>query len=379
MSEIKKKQIFSIMIAGFPLLSVYRSIIPGIDLGTLMLILFYLFSLSAKIYKNEINILLAYILIVTPLVLPWSPYYSVTATTVFLRYGKIIVTLGIVFLFGGYKRYYDEETVFLWMKRVVYISCIFVISQRVMYLFGITLYNPIIRFASYEGYTEGYHMLSGTLFRPSAFFLEPSHLAVYSVVFLIYSLLRKNNLKDAAVVSVAILGTGSGIGLVMTVFVFVMYCLIRFRKHFVRTLGMIIAGTFMMGGLGTFPFFQQVINRFTTDNTMGGGNAIQARIGIGYQFFLEKKLMQQMIGSGYGNVPSNVYLNGITYILNTLGVIGLAVFVAVLVRYFFKGTTWKKVGVLTLFVLTFFSQTFTPSSLVFYLCIFKTAVTEKVV
>lgn len=103
----------------------------------------------------------------------------------------------------------------------------------------------------------------------------------------------------------------------------------------------------------------------------GGGNAIQARIGVGYQYFYEKNIMQQLFGSGYGNVPANIYLNGITYVLNTLGIMGLAVFILILARYFKKGTAWKKMGIFTLLILTFFSQTFSPSALVFYLCVFN--------
>lgn len=69
-------------------------------------------------------------------------------------------------------------------------------------------------------------------------------------------------------------------------------------------------------------FLKNVVNRFTTDNIVGGGNAIQGRIGNGYQLFFEKDRYQQLFGSGYGNVPADVYLNEMTYILNTLGIIG---------------------------------------------------------
>ncbi len=270
MKETTRTKLFSTLLAAFPLLSVYRSVIPGVDLGTVLLLLFCAFSLSTAIYRNDVNPLLLYILIVTPLVLLGSSDYEISITTILLRYAKMVISLVIVFLFGYFQKYYDEEKVFLWMKRVIYVSCAFVVLQRICYLFGMTLQNPFIRFASYEGYTDGYQMMSGSIFRPSAFFLEPSHLSVYGLVFLIYSLFQKDDLKDAAIVSLAILCTGSGIGLVMTALVFIIYCLLKFRKHLVRTLGLVIGGAIMAGWMLTLPFFQQVILRFTTENTVGG-------------------------------------------------------------------------------------------------------------
>ena len=87
--------------------------------------------------------------------------------------------------------------------------------------------------------------------------------------------------------------------------------------------------------------------------------------------YFEKNILFKIFGSGYGNVPENVYLNGVTYILNTLGAVGLCIFFLILLRSFAKGRLWQKVGVMTFALLTVFSQTFTPASLIFYLCIYK--------
>ena len=41
-------------------------------------------------------------------------------------------------------------------------------------------------------------------------------------------------------------------------------------------------------GMNRMTFFKNVVNHFTTDNIRGGGDAIQSRIGGGYQLFFEK-------------------------------------------------------------------------------------------
>lgn len=289
--------------------------------------------------------------------------------TIILRYAKFVVVLGCVFGLGFFKNYYDEQTTFKTMKVVIYLCAAFIVIQRVFYSIGITIENPLIRFATNDAYLDGYSM--GTiLFRPSAFFLEPSQLSVYGLVYLIYLLFKKDDLKQSVIVFITLLCSGSGIGLVFSILTYCVYFLIRFRKHTAKIFTAICAGVIAIVGMSRMTFFKQVVNRFTTDNVAGGGNAIQGRIGTGYQLFLEKDWWQRLFGSGYGNVPADIYLNGMTYILNTLGVIGCVIFLWLILKYIHKGETWQKIGLLVVLGLTLGSQIFTPAGLAFYFCIY---------
>lgn len=266
-----KEKIFSILIALYPLLGVYRSPINGVDIGTFCLIVFFVFTVSRKVCLDDVSWLVLYVLIQTSLLLLGSTSVETSMATIILRYGKFLISLGMVFLFGLMDKYYHEDYTFRVIKVVCYISGIFIVVQRVFYLFGVVITNPLLSFATNESYTSGYSMISGMLFRPSAFFLEPAHMALYGIVFLCYSLFKTENIKDAIIVSIAVLCTGSGIGLISVIGSFAIYALIRFKTHIVRTIGILIIGGSAMLYFSKTLFFQQVINRFTTDNVMGGG------------------------------------------------------------------------------------------------------------
>lgn len=284
--DVKIAKWFSGLIALLPLLSYYRSPVSGVDMGSFLMLVFSAFTISKVWYKSDFMPLYLYVLLVTPFV--GFLDQNTAIMTVVLRYAKFIVVLGCVFGFEFYKKYYDEQITFKVIKTVVCISTVFMVLQRVFYYGGIVIDNPLIQFATNDAYLDGYSMESGSLFRPSAFFLEPSHLAVYSLIYLVYSLFKKDNLKQSLVVFVALLCSGSGNGLVFGIMTYCAYFLIRFRKHAAKVFVSMAAGVVAVIGMSRMTFFKQVVNRLTTENLAGGGNAIQARIGTGYQLFLEK-------------------------------------------------------------------------------------------
>ncbi len=371
MESIRKKKIyFSVLIAFLPLISTYVSVLPGMDLGTFCILIFAVFSLSGTWHINEIMPLYIYVLLVTPISLLLSFAYDANLLTIILRYGKFIVVMGVVFGFDYINKYYDEKITFTTMKYIVYICTIFIILQRVVfYAFDFVLYNPFVRFATSDSYVND-TLDSATMFRPASFFLEPSHLSMYAVVYLIYSLFKKDDLKQSIIVSIAILCSGSGIGLVLVFLIYVAYFGLNFKKHVIETCFAMFAGTIALIWMSTLDFFRQVVARFATRDGIGGGNAIVARIGTGYQLFLENSLLEKIFGCGYGNVPVDGYLNAMTYMLNTIGVVGLLLYVILIFKYIIKGDTWQRMGLIVLLGLTVFSQIFAPGTIVFYLCIY---------
>lgn len=72
-----------------------------------------------------------------------------------------------------------------------------------------------------------------------------------------------------------------------------------------------------------------------------------------------------MFGTGYGNVPVDEYLNGVTYIINSLGIIGVIFLLIVIAKYWKKNLLYKKVVLLLFGVMLFFAQLFNPAYLVF--------------
>lgn len=368
----KKKAAFSVLIALLPFLSYYTSPIPRLDMGTFLLLIFFVFAVPKSLYKSDLLVLLVYVFYITPFSCFLLSDQNTSSFTVMMRYIKFIFILGSVFGFGFYVKYYDEKTTFKTMKCLIYSCAVFIIIQRVFFSFGITINNPLLRFATDDAYIDGYSMGNSFLFRPSAFFLEPSHLSIYGLVYLVFTLFKKDNFIDSLVVLITLLCSGSGIGLVFSVMIYSLYFMVRFRRHVIRIFISVFISIIGVLAMSRITFFQNVVSRLTTDNVRGGGNAILGRIGIeGYQLFFDKNLIQQIFGSGYGNVPANIYLNGFTYIINTLGIVGCCIFLWLIFKYMYRGEAWQKVGLLIVLGLTIGSQVFAPASLAFYFCVYN--------
>lgn len=68
-----------------------------------------------------------------------------------------------------------------------------------------------------------------------------------------------------------------------------------------------------------------------------------------------------------------------TYIHNTLGVIGCVIFLWLILGYIHKGETWQKIGLLVVLGLTLGSQIFMLASLAFYFCMYHNPhLTDKI-
>ena len=76
------------------------------------------------------------------------------------------------------------------------------------------------------------------------------------------------------------------------------------------------------------------------------------------------------MGTGYGNVPTGVYLNGLTYVINTLGIVGIVILTIVFIQYMRKGSRWQQIGILMITGVLFLAQIFTPAYLAFFFCIY---------
>lgn len=363
---------FSLLIAMYPILSSYGLQMINIDFATIILLIFFVWTLPTTFYRNIFVVFVLYIAIMSPLSYIVIDGYEVSRILIFFRWFKIVLSLFLVFVCGYWQRYFDEKLVLEYIKKIMYLASLFIIAQRALGIVGVTLSNPFIALAMDSAYVNGYSMMSGSFFRPSAFFLEPAHFSVYAFVFLVYSLFSTKNIKDIIVVCIGILCTGSGIGLVGVSGFVALYAIIQLRHHFVLATLMSICGLYFYVWLTNLPYFKFVIERFTTDNIQGGGNAIQARIGDGYALFVNSDIFVQIFGSGYGNIVKGVYFNGVTYSLNTLGICGTLIFFLTLIYAFNRGVFWKKIGVLSFIGLAFVSQVLTPASLVFYFSIYST-------
>ena len=291
-----------------PILDGYVSFLPGISAGLAFFLLgVVVLALTGFKWSGPYLPLMPVILylLASPLLMLAFPIDSVHVyqpLSVALRWGKLLICLVPIFVFGGLGAM-QLDSLLRRMRKIVYVAAVFIVVQRVAYAAGIVVPNPFVAFVSSDSYSlENYTMGAGALFRPSAFFLEPSHLTYYVIPFVICALFGAGKggfplcLRDGIVGAAAILCSGSGMGLLAVFSLFFLYSFMRSRKQVLFLGGVLLVAFALLLILNT-SFFQGVVNRFLDPNAVGG-NAIEARLGDGFLYFENKGFLAQLFGSG---------------------------------------------------------------------------------
>lgn len=371
-----------------PILDGYVSFLPGISAGLAFFLLgVVVLALTGFKWSGPYLPLMPVILylLASPLLMLAFPIDSVHVyqpLSVALRWGKLLICLVPIFVFGGLGAM-QLDSLLRRMRKIVYVAAVFIVVQRVAYAAGIVVPNPFVAFVSSDSYSlENYTMGAGALFRPSAFFLEPSHLTYYVIPFVICALFGAGKggfplcLRDGIVGAAAILCSGSGMGLLAVFSLFFLYSFMRSRKQVLFLGGVLLVAFALLLILNT-SFFQGVVNRFLDPNAVGG-NAIEARLGDGFLYFENKGFLAQLFGSGYGNVTTDTYYNGLAFVLCSLGIFGLLALIASVASSFRASAVMcQRLTAIAFAVFLLGGQVFTAPYLLLYFCIAGCAIGRR--
>lgn len=367
--------LFSAFIGLYPILSAYSlPFLSRFDLGTLCVTIYLCYLLVSHfnecvIKKHCLIPLFLYVVIVTPVMLLLHECFvplpfDYTVFSVVLRYGKFIVVLFTLFvIFDGHR--FDFEIFLKTVRVVVYCACCYVIIQQVLYeIGGVIITNPVLQIFSSSGggysLSSDYYVVYQGMLRPSAFFLEPAHMTQYCVMYFAYVLFvdkAKNRLIDIVVLICGILCTTSAMGILAVVGLLAFWFV--FHKHtkwdLVILLFVVVAGLLSL----QIDFVQSALDRLLNNKYV-----ITGRIGAGLKVWSELPWVYQVFGTGFGCVPSG-FINGIEYILITIGAFGLVIVLGTLFYIVINVQKWKKVVILCYVVLLFGAQMFSVSSFIF--------------
>lgn len=234
-----------------------------------------------------------------------------------------------------------------------------------------------------------------SFYRPSAFFLEPSHLAIFCIPLLIYLLtsheVTKKDRLSAMIISAGIVLSTSGIGIVSCIGIWCVYLLLYnstrdrnsksvLRKFFkprnIVVIILIIVTVVLL--FCTVPFFRKSIMRIFVSEA-GGNNAMQARNATGARIVKQLSGKQLLLGVGLANKGNIAEWNvaGFYYMYYIYGIVGV-----VLSMWFYVSTIAKKIEIsawasMFIIVLSFFSVHTYAVFYRFYLTMFAMAGYKK--
>jgi hypothetical protein len=375
------RAMISFIIVMYPILSIYRSPIKGVDFGTFAILVTspLIFARFTKHLKIKINHFMLALILYTfiDFILAYTLSSPTDIIMQILRLGKFVIILCIVFLIANY-HVFDYNLAKKYLKIITFITTFIIIIQNIAFYVGnkyisLVAYNYIMN----ESYINSIIYPSLQLYRPTSLFLEPAHFSQYNILYLCYSLFgdhqnRKSDLKLAIFITVGLLLSTSGQGILLcTLLWFIWFLNIMLKskidviKKLLLLILVIVFVVYIIPQIFNLYTMQESIYRVWDFEKGEPGPALSGRI-FTYSYFNELPLLYKLIGVGFGNVPKGVYFNGISYILYTIGVIGLFIVMLLLLNAFIHTRNFQRCFCLIYFLLLIGSQTFTAVNIVFY-------------
>lgn len=343
------KKIFTVLIALFPVLSVYSAYIPSVsiaDLGLIITTLFIIiekFCIKKKLKFNlnkflmPIFLFFIYIIISFLIQLILDSGVEILSTIRFLLY--------ILILIMGFD-YFDFK---FGIKILKYATLIISIYTIIQFSFFIILHVTLPwRVPGLKVMDESFILKEAstyylTFYRPTGVFLEPTHLVQYIFVYLVYILFRvdsKLDLKNAIIISTAIVCSGSSLGMFLLIVTWGMWAI---RKAFNRNLKI----SFILGSIVAciilviispivlkLPYIEKIFTRVITDGGLNGA-------AVGYRFKSLELILENHIPTiyriiGYGRGTNDVYMTAIPYLIYCNGIIGFGIYLWMMVNLIVK-------------------------------------------
>lgn len=238
--------------------------------------------------------------------------------------------------------------------------------------------------------TTGRISVTGSLmsiYRPSAFFLEPSHLAIYSIPILTLNLLSmgksSKKTRESLMLSGSIVLSTSGMGIATVIAIWLVYITLYYgvdEKVIKKTKDMqkrrnaiiydisfliLIAGIYSSVGV-----FRSAVNRIFFSADSGTGNAIQGRTDTGVRLLHMLSGMNLLIGRGNELQISDWNVSGFFYTVFQYGWIGAGLYYWFYIIGLFKFKReyfWLTVIVV---ILSFFTvHTFAAFYRMYFICL----------
>lgn len=219
----------------------------------------------------------------------------------------------------------------------------------------------------------GINGASNGFYRPSAFFLEPSHLAIYCVPVVCLLLLSPEmtgkKLMIAAAVSAGVLLSTSGMGAVLIVCLWALYLLYYSRSYRETDAGktfwsilfskrnlfiVLLMILVMAAAYCSFGFVQKMVNRIFIPN-VGTGNAISGRTRNAINLIKKMEGIQFLTGKSDNVKNISFNLPGFFSALYKNGIIGIFLSYAVYVIALVKGTGYQRWLSVIYIALSFFT------------------------
>ncbi len=360
---------FTVFLALLPLVMMYK--VPGTELRlptllTVVAMVSSLLQLARRKLEISISLLIPFFLYLV---------YVMTLSSIQLAFlcGAVIIIITAICT-GNVNVPFLRRI----LENVAIIAAVCVIIQQFVHiLLGMHISLLIGQFLADDIAKQyAYLMTTGIdvngMYRPSAFFLEPSHYSQYCTIGLgscLFSMHPK--CKKAIMISLGIIASTSGMGFVSVLAIWGTWGALRHKSgnRIIRNIPLIIVSLFLVIFLlDNISFTHSIISRFTTSDV--DSNAIDGRLFWWDTYFGNFSLSEFLRGYGLDSLPEGVYFTGFMKQLYCYGVIGVSLLLLFLIFLVIKSDLYGKICVILYIGLLFLADLTNYNSLLFYIGVY---------
>lgn len=335
---ITLKDVYSVIIALLPVIMIYNVPIVNKGLSTILLgvLLPYALYCIIKPPFAKLWILIPFIIFMIYIIFRSRGDF----TNIFL------MSVVCIHALGAANNSINISLLRKTIEIVAMIASALVIIQTILYyVFGAEI-EFIIKPLVLQDMQYYFYKESGTLYRPCAFFMEPSHFVQFSAVALISILFpekqgEKIKLVKAAFIVLGSMLTTSGMGIMMCLGILLWYflncALNNLRKNFAVGMTVLLGGIIFLAVifvfLMQFDFFNLAIQRIFGE--VDGYNAIWGRTLFWDSTIGQMSSADRIMGYGSVSLPDN-YMTGLMELIYCYGYIGCILLVFAFMALFFS-------------------------------------------
>ena len=330
---------YYMLIALIPVFTMYKVPFIGISMASIIFMItgsYVILGYSYRINSYKLT-----------LILLWGLYYLWVITKSEMA-SQITSVFMILHLFEIMRRK-DSHDILRRTVESVSVLAFFVVS--IQYFFHLItgfhipmIFMPFCTDSVKATYSDliisGFSPIS-MMYRPSAFFLEPSHYTQYCIFGLLSCMCREKtrvNFRNAVIITAGIIITTSGMGIALSFSLWIWKYIFDQKTPITKRLKQTIIASFGMGVvfavLMLIPNFSRAIIRiFDTKSSIG---SITGRTLAWKVVFEGKELTDLVWGYGDAALTQKYYLTGLMKVLYSYGVIGFCLLIVAIIAVFLR-------------------------------------------
>lgn len=370
--------IYSTVLAWLPFLSIYRSFVPGMSIAELILVICALLSIvfhgesNRHIFlgKKTLCMFSIYSFLITVISILIGEWFDITWFHRVIRFMTyifcILYTSRDMFL----ERYYFRHVnVVSWL---VFLGIVF--QYFAYYTTGryYKLYGNILPLMTNELLNVNFDLIfSYSVFRPSSFLTEPSHIAQFAMIPFTFNLYKYNmgkdwkNLVTSIIIGITILLSKSLWGYFLLILIVSFWLLDTSKKKQSASWYILVPIILIVGvnSLLNSKLWADTFSRLDISN-LQGSLAFSGRF-TGYEDFFQLQVLRIIFGSGFGAIINKQITNSILFVLVGEGVVGLLLLAITLINVLVRTKEkWRRTLCVAFSILLFGSNIFFSLSIV---------------